>query len=104
VAAGSADEVSDREAPDISSAVIKRHTLLAELARLPRQQRVVIVLRYYEGLPDSEVARMLGCRPATVRGYHARALATLRIDQAEPRPRHHQPRTEAGACPHSTQT
>ncbi|WP_162907145.1 SigE family RNA polymerase sigma factor [Allorhizocola rhizosphaerae] len=50
------------------------------LATLPRQQRAVLVLRYYEGLSDEEIARVLGCRPGTVRGYASRALATLRVD------------------------
>lgn len=50
------------------------------LATLPRQQRVVLVLRYYEGLGDDEIAEVLGCRPGTVRGYASRALATLRIE------------------------
>jgi RNA polymerase sigma-70 factor (sigma-E family) len=104
VPAGSAEDVGDGEAPDISAAIVERQALLAELVRLPRRQRAVIVLRYYEGLSDSEAARVLGCRPATVRGYAARALATLRIDPVEQPPRQRQFRTEAGACPHSTPT
>ncbi|MCM4077962.1 SigE family RNA polymerase sigma factor [Paractinoplanes hotanensis] len=32
------------------------------LMRLPRQQRAVIVLRYYESLSDLEIAEVLGCR------------------------------------------
>ncbi|WP_127550591.1 SigE family RNA polymerase sigma factor [Actinoplanes sp. OR16] len=50
------------------------------LGTLPRQQRAVIVLRYYEGLTDPEIADVLGCRPGTVRGYASRALAALRIE------------------------
>ena len=49
------------------------------LGTLPRQQRAVIVLRYYEGLTDQEIADVLGCRPGTVRGYASRALAVLRV-------------------------
>jgi RNA polymerase sigma-70 factor (sigma-E family) len=49
------------------------------LGTLPKQQRAVIVLRYYEGLGDEEIADVLRCRPGTVRGYASRALATLRI-------------------------
>lgn len=49
------------------------------LGTLPRQQRAVIVLRYYEGLSDPEIADVLGCRPGTVRGYASRALAVLRV-------------------------
>jgi len=48
------------------------------LAGLPRRQRAVLVLRYYEDLSDTEIAMVLGCRPATVRSQAARALATLR--------------------------
>ncbi|MEU4419047.1 SigE family RNA polymerase sigma factor [Actinoplanes sp. NPDC024001] len=50
------------------------------LAELPRQQRAVLVLRYYEGLSDQEIADTLGCRAGTVRGYASRALAALRIE------------------------
>lgn len=50
------------------------------LGTLPRQQRVVIVLRYYEGLTDHEIADVLGCRAGTVRGYASRALSALRIE------------------------
>jgi RNA polymerase sigma-70 factor (sigma-E family) len=65
--------------PDAAAAHAERHAVLAELGRLPRRQQVVLVLRYYEGLSDTEIADVLGCRPATVRGYASRALATLRI-------------------------
>ena len=103
VPGGSPADVSDREEPDISTAIVQRQALLAELATLPRSQRAVIVLRYYEGLSDAEIAQVLGCRPATVRGYAARALAALRVDPAAPSTRR-QLRTEAGTCPHSTPT
>lgn len=48
------------------------------LATLPRDQRVALVLRYYEDLPDAEIADVMGCRPGTVRTRIHRALATLR--------------------------
>jgi RNA polymerase sigma-70 factor (sigma-E family) len=50
------------------------------LATLPRQQRAALVLRYYEGLPDVEIADVLGCAVGTVRGYVSRALSTLRTE------------------------
>ena len=56
-----------------------REDLWYRLEQLPRQQRAVLVLRYYEDLTDQEIAEVLACRPATVRSYAARALATLRI-------------------------
>jgi RNA polymerase sigma-70 factor (sigma-E family) len=50
------------------------------LGTLPGRQRAVIVLRYYEGLTDQEIADVLGCRTGTVRGYASRALTSLRIE------------------------
>ena len=66
--------------PDAAAAHAERDALLAELARLPRRQQAVLVLRYYEGLSDVEIAEVLGCRPGTVRGYASRALVMLRIE------------------------
>jgi RNA polymerase sigma factor (sigma-70 family) len=48
------------------------------LASLPRQQRAVLVLRYYEDLPDDQIADLLGCSRATVRSHASQGLATLR--------------------------
>ena len=48
------------------------------LARLPRQQRAVLVLRYCEDLPEAEVARLLGCTVGTVKTHAHRGLRTLR--------------------------
>lgn len=56
-----------------------RAQLAAEIARLPRRQRVVVVLRFYGGLTDAEIAADLGCSQGTVRSHMSRALATLRV-------------------------
>jgi RNA polymerase sigma-70 factor (sigma-E family) len=55
-----------------------RDELWAALATLPRSQRAVLVLRFYEDLPDSRIAEVLGCGEITVRGYAFRGLARLR--------------------------
>jgi RNA polymerase sigma-70 factor (sigma-E family) len=47
-------------------------------ASLPTRQRAAVVLRYYEGLPDAEIAEILGCTAGTVRSQIHRALASLR--------------------------
>jgi RNA polymerase sigma-70 factor (sigma-E family) len=60
------------------------------LAELPRQQRVVLVLRYYEGLTDNEIADVMRCRASTVRAYASRALATLRVEITTETIRNHQ--------------
>jgi RNA polymerase sigma factor (sigma-70 family) len=48
------------------------------LARLPDDQRAVLVLRFYEDLPIADIAAVLGCRPSTARSRLHRALAKLR--------------------------
>lgn len=72
----------DVDIDDESATIADRRTLLAEIAKLPRRQRTVLVLRYYEGLPDSAIAATLGCSETTVRGYAFRALKALRIELA----------------------
>src|ERR1700761_3478022 len=41
-----------RRVDDHAAAVVDQRTLLDEIAKLPRKQRAVLVLRYYEGMPD----------------------------------------------------
>lgn len=53
------------------------------LAGLPCRQRAVVVLRYYEGLSDEEIAAILGCAPVTVRTQVSRALTKLRVHHQE---------------------
>lgn len=48
------------------------------LGELPPQQRAVLVLRFYEGLADEEIAAALGCSSATVRSHASKALARMR--------------------------
>ncbi|GIH75844.1 SigE family RNA polymerase sigma factor [Planobispora longispora] len=48
------------------------------LAGLPRRQRAVLVLRYYEQLSDAEIAGVLGISRETVRSQASRALDKLR--------------------------
>jgi RNA polymerase sigma-70 factor (sigma-E family) len=45
---------------------------------LPRKQRAVIVLRYYEDMSEEQIAATLGCAPGTVKSQSSKALAKLR--------------------------
>jgi RNA polymerase sigma-70 factor (sigma-E family) len=67
-------------APDHAATHAERDALRTELDKLPPRQRAVLVLRYYAGMSDPEIANELGCGPGTVRGYASRALATLRVE------------------------
>ncbi|MFW6692432.1 SigE family RNA polymerase sigma factor [Streptomyces sp. MAR4 CNX-425] len=55
-----------------------RVALWAALGRLNKRQRAVVVLRYFEDLPEAEVAELLGCPIGTVRSTAHRALGKLR--------------------------
>jgi RNA polymerase sigma-70 factor (sigma-E family) len=65
-------------APGVEEAVVLRDEVHAALAHLTPAQRAVVVLRYHQDLPEAEIARLIGCREATVRSHARRALAALR--------------------------
>jgi RNA polymerase sigma-70 factor (sigma-E family) len=48
------------------------------LGTLSSRQRAAIVLRFYEDLPDEEIAELLGCKVPTVRTAVFRGLEKLR--------------------------
>lgn len=72
------DRMPDQPVPDPSSAHAERERMLELLRRLPVKQRTVLVLRHYEGLPDAEIADLLGSSAGTVRSNAHRGLASLR--------------------------
>ena len=71
------------EARDHAQDSADRDQIWTMLAALPRRQRAALVLRYYEDLPDGEIADLLGCAVGTVRSSISRALATLRAELVE---------------------
>lgn len=69
-------EVQDRpsvEGPDRFS-----RDVLNALATLPRGQRAVVVLRYFDDLTEKQTALALGISIGTVKSQTSRALAALR--------------------------
>ena len=48
------------------------------LGELAPRQRTALVLRYFEDLPEAEVAELMGCSVGTVKSTTARALERLR--------------------------
>jgi len=61
----------------------ERRQVLAALSRLPRRRREVLVLRYYLGLSEAEIAEVLRISPGTVKSTAARGLAALARDLGE---------------------
>lgn len=60
--------------PDLVVALAVRQALLA----LPRGQRAVVVLRYFDDLSEQQTADVLGCAVGTVKSQAARGIARLR--------------------------
>ena len=58
-----------------------RAVLWQALAKLPEPQRTMLVLRYYEGRTDPEVAEAMGVSVGTVKSSIWRALRRLREDE-----------------------
>lgn len=69
-------------AEDFTENLIKKETLerlAAALNQLPQEERDIIVLRYYEGLTLTEIARSTGISYGMVKVKHKKALDRLRL-------------------------
>lgn len=72
---GAGDRAGDR-----AGQVDDRTDLWRALGRLPKRQRAVVVLRFYEDLSEADTAELLGCTVGTVKSQASKALAKLRLD------------------------
>lgn len=66
--------------------VVEHHLVWSAVGGLPPRQRAVIVLRYYEGLSETEISETLGIRPGTVKSQSSAAIAHLRRALADTEP------------------
>ncbi|HVU73875.1 MAG TPA: SigE family RNA polymerase sigma factor [Mycobacteriales bacterium] len=72
-------EVSDAaDAHDHADHVATRDALITALRLLPRRQRAVVVLRYFDQLTEAETAQALSITVGTVKSTSSRALSRLR--------------------------
>jgi RNA polymerase sigma-70 factor (sigma-E family) len=69
-------ELRDVEAAD--GAVVERMMVLRTLRSLPERQRTAIVLRFYEDLPEGDIASIMRCPAGTVRSLISRGVAAMR--------------------------
>jgi RNA polymerase sigma-70 factor (sigma-E family) len=72
------DAVPDVASPPATSGVEVRRDVLLALAGLPRGQRAVVVLRFFDDLTEQQAAEALGVSVGTVKSQTSRALAALR--------------------------
>ena len=71
---------------DAAAQVADRDEVWGLLRTLPDRQRAALVMRYFDDLPDDEIADTLGCRAGTVRSLISRGLASLREHSAAQAP------------------
>jgi RNA polymerase sigma-70 factor (ECF subfamily) len=75
---------------DMASVIADRDLLDAALKRLQPEQRAVVVMHYYLGMPLPDVASALGIPIGTAKSRHHRSLqqmrSTIGSDAAPPRP------------------
>ncbi len=72
------EHLTDRPPTGADAPALDRVELADALAALPDRQRAAIVLRFYFGLPDADIAAALRCRVGTVASLVHRGLGQLR--------------------------
>jgi len=72
-------QVPEPATGDDAASVEARLALRDALLALPPRRRAVLVLRYLEDLPESQVAEILGCSVGTVRSQNHKAVTQLRL-------------------------
>ncbi|MBI4882924.1 MAG: sigma-70 family RNA polymerase sigma factor [Actinobacteria bacterium] len=71
-------KIERREIPAAGVADDDRFELRGALEALPVRQRSAVVLRYYEDLPEAEIAELLDCSVPAVKSLLHRAVQDLR--------------------------
>jgi RNA polymerase sigma-70 factor (sigma-E family) len=71
-------DVPDRPVAPRDAAYDERERLWQACRTLPRDQRVAVVLRFYEQLEYAEIAALTGVREGSVRSRVSRGIAALR--------------------------
>lgn len=72
-----ADDGHETIAADVPDGVVNRAELLRALLDLPTRQRIMVVLRYLEGMSEQETAAVLRTGAGTVRGQTSAAITAL---------------------------
>jgi RNA polymerase sigma-70 factor (sigma-E family) len=75
---GGPNDRVDLNAEALLHSLNERSELIDALGHLTPQQRIVLVLRYFEDLSEAQVADLLGCSTGTVKSSASRGVARLR--------------------------
>jgi RNA polymerase sigma-70 factor (sigma-E family) len=70
--------IHDWPTVDVHARVEDSELLQRALLTLPQRQRATLVLRFFDDLPEAEVANILGCSVGTVKSQTSKGLAKLR--------------------------
>jgi RNA polymerase sigma-70 factor (sigma-E family) len=70
----------EHSCPDETAGVDELDAMVRALARLGAEQRTVVVLRYYSGLSEHQMASALDVAPGTIKSRLSRALGVLAQD------------------------
>jgi RNA polymerase sigma-70 factor (sigma-E family) len=80
-------EHADDSAVRMLGGVESSTDLTRALGELAPRQRVTLMLRYFDDLPEAQVAEVMGCSVGTVKSTTSRALERLRVIVDPPSPR-----------------
>lgn len=75
--------VMRRHGPDDTATRPEDEYLADAIAALPFRQQAIVVLRFWGGLSEADIAAAVGCRPGTVGPALTRALRRLRAALTE---------------------
>jgi len=70
--------LTEQDRPSLAGGLDVDDSLWVALQALPDRQRAAVVCRFWLDLPERETAKVLRCRPGTVKSLLSRALDTLR--------------------------
>ncbi len=70
-------QVNARSAESLAMLTAEHQAVVAALGKLPARQREVLVLRYYGGMSEAEIASATGVSRGTVKSSASRALDAL---------------------------
>lgn len=72
------ERLPEPDGMDELGARLARDAMWEHLQALPAKQRAVLVLRFYEGMSEAEIAQTLAISRGTVKSHASRALTALR--------------------------